>query len=289
MIKRNMTQNTEAWLSYRSRGLGSSEAAAILGVSPYLTRYQLWEQKLGIAPPFEGNYATERGHRLEPIARAQVELELGIEFSPLLAEHLNYPFLRASLDGYSSELDAVLEIKCPGKEDHALAMSGKVPEKYWPQVQFQLFVTNAKKVIYYSFDGEKGCIVEALPDLAFIGNMVKECLSFWELIQTKTPPELSDRDIVEVSDDDMLELANEFERLELESKQLEARLLEVRKKLIEKSTHARTKVGKVMVTRSVRAGSVDYSKVPELKSADLSLYRKPDIVLHSVRIVKEKV
>lgn len=58
------------WLKVRSKGVGASEVASVLGINPYQTPYQLWLQKTGQAEPFKGNEHTEAGKEFEePIAR----------------------------------------------------------------------------------------------------------------------------------------------------------------------------------------------------------------------------
>ena len=57
--------------------------------------------------------------------------------------------MRASLDGISMDQE-ILEIKCPYKpnrldSDHQKTKEGKIPEKYWPQLQHQLEVFGASK------------------------------------------------------------------------------------------------------------------------------------------------
>ena len=119
-----MQQNTDQWLEWRRKGLGASDACIIMNKSPWKTPFQLWEEKLGLGEKFEGNFATEFGHRMEPKIRADFELRYGFEAPPVLAVHEEYKFLKASLDGYNDKLNVVLEIKAPGRVDHATAKSG---------------------------------------------------------------------------------------------------------------------------------------------------------------------
>lgn len=51
----------------RSKGIGASEVASVIGVNPYQTSYQLWRIKAGIDNDFAGNIFTEAGHYLEPV------------------------------------------------------------------------------------------------------------------------------------------------------------------------------------------------------------------------------
>jgi putative phage-type endonuclease len=181
--------NRDEWHDWRGKGLGASDAPIVLGVSPWKTRQELWLEKTGqVAKEYKTNWAIDRGNRLEPLARAHYELMVGFDAPALIVEHPKYPFIRASLDGYSKSNSRVLEIKCPGKADHENALKGKVPKKYYPQIQHQLFVTGAKSADYFSFDGHNGCIVTVPPDRAFIVHMVNLLIEFWDCVLKKEKP-----------------------------------------------------------------------------------------------------
>ncbi|GAA5104713.1 lambda-exonuclease family protein [Haloechinothrix salitolerans] len=55
------------WLSARSSGLGGSEIAAVLGLSPWESRFSLWHKKKGLAAPEPDNDAMRRGRLLEAV------------------------------------------------------------------------------------------------------------------------------------------------------------------------------------------------------------------------------
>lgn len=59
--------NTEPWYALRAGGIGSSEIAAIVGLSPYFSAYRLWQFKAGNAEPQEVSEAMDWGHRMEPL------------------------------------------------------------------------------------------------------------------------------------------------------------------------------------------------------------------------------
>ena len=64
----NLTE--QEWLAYRRRGIGGSDVAAILGISPFRTARDLYDDKLNIASVADdaGNWvALEMGHLLEPL------------------------------------------------------------------------------------------------------------------------------------------------------------------------------------------------------------------------------
>ena len=61
--------SNEEWLSYRRRGIGGSDAAAILGISPWRTARDLYYDKLNVvkADMDENWVALEMGHLLEDL------------------------------------------------------------------------------------------------------------------------------------------------------------------------------------------------------------------------------
>lgn len=63
----------------RSKGIGASEVAAVIGVDPYRTPYRLWEEKTGKVPHFEGNKFTRAGHKLEPVIVEYFQEDTGVQ------------------------------------------------------------------------------------------------------------------------------------------------------------------------------------------------------------------
>lgn len=280
-----LAQNTDEWEEWRRQRIGASDLPVIMGDSPWKTPFGLWEEKLGLSKSI-GNFATQRGHDLEPKARNSFELEMGAEFHPMLAVHQNYDWCGASLDGFNEELSAILEIKCPGKEDHATAMSGKIPDKYKAQINWQLFVTGAKLCYYYSFDGETGAVVIAYPDLKYCQELFKEAAAFWALVKARTPPPLTDRDQVEITDAVAMSLAGIYADVDDKIKKLEKQKFELKVELERICTHARTRIGRLSLTKVVKAGSIDYSAIPEIKGIDTEKYRKPDTSYVTIKVQK---
>jgi len=114
-----MEQNSENWHGWRQKGLGSSDAPVIMGVSPYKTPFQLWEENtmpVGYKKEKGNDFIQKKGHRLEILARADFELISGMTFAATTAEHREMPFLRASLDGWNANVKEAIEIKFIGKD-----------------------------------------------------------------------------------------------------------------------------------------------------------------------------
>ena len=101
----NLTE--QEWLAYRRRGIGGSDVAAILGISPFRTARDLYDDKLNIASVADdaGNWvALEMGHLLEPVVAQMYAFKTGHRVIPdtYLYQHALYPWALANVD-YSME------------------------------------------------------------------------------------------------------------------------------------------------------------------------------------------
>ena len=93
----------------RWRYIGGSDIAAIMGISPFKTRFQLLQEKAQIIEPdFKGNEYTEYGNVMEPKIRDYVNETLGRNFAPDVLMNGDFRF---NLDGLDKEGCQVLEIK----------------------------------------------------------------------------------------------------------------------------------------------------------------------------------
>ena len=94
----------EDWLSFRRKGIGGSDAAAIMGMSPFCTKRDLYYDKLGIQPVMdeeEDNWvAKEVGHRLEDLVAEIFSKKTGLKVYPVrkMFRHPLYPFMLADVD-----------------------------------------------------------------------------------------------------------------------------------------------------------------------------------------------
>jgi putative phage-type endonuclease len=193
-----MDQNTSDWHRWRRKGIGASEMASVIGISPYKTPYQLWEEKTGRLPDdgSDTHWGMKRGLELEPKARATFELEYGLDMAPVCRESEKYPWLRASLDGWCEEEKAILEIKCLGRTGLQEASLGEIPEHYMYQLAHQIAVMDAKRVYYYVFDGEKGlCIEKDSSEFKnYISKLLKAGAKFWDYVKRDVAPPFNKKD-----------------------------------------------------------------------------------------------
>lgn len=282
-----LEQNTQEWLDFRKDKIGASDAPIIMGDSPWKTPYQLWQQKLDLVSQGEQTIAMRRGHELEPIARKAYIDYTGIEIEPYIALHPEKAWMMASLDGYNQERGVCVEIKCPGKEDHAIASQGNVPKKYYAQLQHQLAVLGLNNAHYFSYREGEFHLVEVELDEKYVLKMVEEEFKFFTQLQTFSPPSLTDRDYPVQSSAEWMEAAKKWVQFNEQLKILQDQEKQAREELISLANKQSCKGGGVKLTRTIRKGSVEYKNIPDLKLIDLEKYRKPPVEAWRISIENE--
>lgn len=272
----DLKQNTEEWLEFRKSRLGGSDAPIIMGVSPWKTAYELWLEKLGLSQS-HSNYAMQRGSEQEETARFEFSLYHGISVEPKVLQHPDHEWMIASLDGISEDGKTIVEIKCPGREDHSKALAGNVPEKYYPQLQHQIAVAGVDKALYFSWTADTYVTLTVERDDEYIKNMIEKEREFYRCLQELTPPALSNKDYVQKSDALWTEASERWRNANEQLKELEQSEKELRQTLIHLAADKNCAGAGVKVTKTARRGVIDYSKVTELADVDLEKYRKSNI------------
>lgn len=184
-----IVQGTDEWLKLRQDKIGASDAAIIMNMSPWKTPKALWEEKVGLRKPSESSWFMQRGIELEKDARELYISAQKIFVEPKVKFHPTIDWMIASLDGIDNEETTIVEIKCPGRKDHELAKEGKIPEKYYPQLQHQMVVCSLPEAHYFSYDGQSGILLTIKRDDLFIERMMEEEERFWYCMRDFTPPD----------------------------------------------------------------------------------------------------
>jgi putative phage-type endonuclease len=154
----------ETWLDVRRQGVGSSDAAAAVGLNPYQSQLELWMHKTGkghLLPTVDPNDETSPmywGTLLEPIVAAHYTKRTGNKVRRVNAVlgHPQVPWMLANIDREvvgASDVQ-ILECKTAGINGARLWRDG-VPEYIQLQVMHQLAVTGkqAADVAVLTFPG----------------------------------------------------------------------------------------------------------------------------------------
>jgi putative phage-type endonuclease len=284
----NIAQRTPEWFAWRNEGITASMIPVILGMSPYKTPYELWAELCGFKEPddLSKNWHVQRGIAQEPEAREWYENETGRPYLPLCVEADHNPLFRASLDGLygTTEKDRdVLEVKCPCEKIFLEigSMQGQSPnfKMYVAQVQWQLNAANASKgKLFFWLRKHKPITALINRNDKFIAHAEKEALKFWDLIQTKTPPQMiegRDKTIYhkEVQKSEWDSHSTAYRTVEQKIKEMKAEIAKLEaeaeshadylKSLIPSGLQTFTKDG-IRVTKVTRDGSTDNKKLIDL-------------------------
>jgi putative phage-type endonuclease len=285
-----MQQGSKEWLAHRKNYIGASDAPIIMGVSPWRTQYQLWQEKLGLNEGQKETEAMRYGKRKEEEARRAYEKYTGNLLSTdekdTLIYHPKKKFMMASLDGITFDRSIAVELKNANAEDHALAKKGEIPEKYYPQVQHQFACESFNMLHYFSYREGDFALVEVTFDPPYINRLYEAEERFWDYVLSLESPPLTDRDYCQIDDDEWRGLATEWFDITKQLNALEKREKEYREALVAKANGMNAKGCGICLSRIVRKGTVDYKKVPELIGVDLEKYRKSPS--ESWRIVCQK-
>lgn len=191
------------WLAYRRKGIGGSDVAALLGISPWRTARDLYYDKLNIAAveDNEENWvALEMGHLLEPLVAKIFQHRTGYKIYQVkkMFQHPKYPWMLADVDYFVELPDgttAILEIKTTNynaKDHWWLNGEETVPVYYETQGRHYMAVMNVDRCFFcclYGNNEEETIIREIRRDEAYEDEMIFLEQHFWEnYVLAKTPP-----------------------------------------------------------------------------------------------------
>jgi putative phage-type endonuclease len=188
----------EEWLAVRKNGIGGSDAAAAVGLSPYMSQLELWLIKTGrdmTLPRPDPDDTAEPvywGTLLEPIVAAAYTKQTGNRVRRINAvlQHPTVPFMLANLDREILGVPDVqiLECKTAGEFGARLWRDG-VPEYVQLQVQHQLAVTGKRAAdVAVLLCGQQLGVHRIERDDALIARLIPLEAQFWQYVTSDTPP-----------------------------------------------------------------------------------------------------
>ena len=196
----NLTR--DEWLEYRRQGIGGSDAAAVLGVSPFRTCRDLFYDKLNLSTEDdETNWvAKEMGHLLEDLVARIFARKTGLRIfqRKVMYQHPRYPWMLADLDYLVEQPDgtlAILEIKTCNYNARTKWVSNDeeiVPVYYETQGRHYMAVVNLNRVYFcclYGNNEDEVMIRYIDRDMSYEQELIALEDYFWhDYVLTKTPP-----------------------------------------------------------------------------------------------------
>lgn len=192
VITKVKTANHEEWKALRSKYIGGSDAAAVIGLNPFSSPYALWAEKTGRVPGFDGNLATEVGTYLEDFVAKLFERETGKKVRRVNQSFFNsdYPWAIANIDREIVGEDAGLEIKTTSELNLKSFKGGEYPANYYCQAVHYMAVTGKQRWYLAVLIGNKDFRIFTIErDEAEIAALMTAEKDFWKLVETDTAPE----------------------------------------------------------------------------------------------------
>lgn len=192
---------TEEQLAERHSGLGGSDAAPALGLSPYKSALELFAEKRERRSLSAVQQSAFRwGHLLEPVIRQEYADMTGrvVRLPQATLRHVKYPFMLAHVDGVTDD-KRVFEAKTARSAD-GWGKSGtdEVPHHYLLQCQHYLAIVGyAVADVAVLIGGNDFRVFEVPADQELQEMIIDGEQEFWQRVETGEPPEPDfDRDDV---------------------------------------------------------------------------------------------
>ena len=201
-------KDREDWLAGRSKSIGASEVAIILGQASYKSPLDLWKEKTGrkipddISEDERVSYGTEAEEHLRALFALKHRRDYKVEYKPFLVyHHGEKPYMTCTLDGELVRLSdgkrGVWECKTALiQSKRALEeWDGRIPNNYFCQVCDQLNITqfdflvlsaelrfpdNTAEIREYTIEAD-----EVRADMAYVEE---EVTKFWRYIESDRQP-----------------------------------------------------------------------------------------------------
>jgi len=299
------------WLEYRRQGIGGSDAAAVLGISPFRTARDLFYDKLNIVSTEDDTanwVAKKMGHLLEDLVAEIFHAKTGFRIYQIkkMFRHPEHLFMLADIDYFIELPDgttAILEIKTTNynaKDKWWHHGEEIVPVYYEVQGRHYMCVMNVDQVYFcclYGNNEDEVIIRHITRDRMYESELIALEENFWmnHVLAKAPPPYTEDGDLIEESlrrhlghaDEDApavvlnmgltanlmryLELQKEKQTADAESRELDNRMKRLRAFIIEEMGNSCTAVCK----NDGMNYTVTYNPVrkPEIRKEDLARLR----------------
>lgn len=210
MVEKCVLKNRQEWLVNRT-SIGGSDAAAIVGMNPYMSNVELWEIKTGLRTQkdISDEPYVKYGTEAEQHLRELFKLDFPVYDMQYAENNMwtndKYPFAHASLDGWLIDQDGrygIWECKTTNilKSMQKEKWKDRIPDNYYIQLLHYFMVTEfdfaiLKAQLKSEFDGNvylqtKHYKIERSDVLDDIEYLADAEAKFWKQVQEKKRPSL---------------------------------------------------------------------------------------------------
>lgn len=197
----------DEWLQNRRSGIGGSDAGAIMGVNPYMSALDLYNDKLGITPPkdLSDNQAVHFGNVLEDVVAQEYTRRTGIKVRRRNAQfaHAKYPWMLANIDRDVVGEPMLLECKTAGayfkKDEWGASGTDQVPMHYYIQCAHYMCVMGYERAdLAVLIGGRDFRIYHIEKDSELEEMLIEKEANFWNNhVLKQVPPEPATKSDIE--------------------------------------------------------------------------------------------
>lgn len=193
VVANTLGMSRPEWLKIRKRGIGGSDAAAILGMNPFSSALAVWADKT--SSDVQEDQETESiwlGNVLEEHVARRYAKESGLQIVRCnqILQHPEHPFMLANIDRRVKGKRIGVEIKTTNMLTKTDFANGEINPWYYVQCQHYLAVTGWDKWILVVLVIGRGMFsfeIERNED--DIAALIENERRFWiENVQSQTPP-----------------------------------------------------------------------------------------------------
>jgi len=183
----------EEWLRERQKGIGGSDAAAILGLNKWKSPIQVYMEKIGELQTEEQSEAAYWGIRLEEMVADEFSKRTGMKIRKrnAILQHQDYPWMIANVDRLIVGRKEGLECKTTNEFAKREWEGDEVPAPYLIQCQHYMAVTGYEAWwIAVLIGGNKFQYKKINRDEELIEYIIEAEKNFWENhVVPRIPPE----------------------------------------------------------------------------------------------------
>jgi len=170
------------WLRYRKQGITGTDAGAIVGMNPYLSAFQVYQDKITDSIEEIDNEAMRQGRDMEEYVASRFEEATGkkVRRANAIYQNEKHPIMLADFDRLVVGENAGLECKTVSPYLADRWANGGIPFHYQMQVQHYLAVSGYEKWYICALVYGKDLIIREINrDEELITNLIAIEENFW--------------------------------------------------------------------------------------------------------------
>jgi len=236
------------WLKVRQSGIGGSDISSVCGINPWKSALALYYDKTQeVKEDDVENLPAELGTYLEPFMKVKFEdwwkknkggEIIEVESMPFILQHSTNEIALANLDGFFG--DNLVEYKTTSERNYKQWEEDNLPDYYYLQTQWYLYVTNFKYCYIAFLIGNRKFDVKLIErNEEVIKQIVEKADYFWnnfvipkvppapsgdessaEVLKKLYPKELEGK-VISIEGEEYIQALNKLEQLKLVKKEAE--------------------------------------------------------------------